>query len=70
MTYLASLWIIFETVNVAWPRNPAGQPWYINWASVLTQWCWPSSAVVIYLSVRRGIKAPIGERLSATPPPQ
>ena len=36
VTYLASLWIIFETVNVAWPRTPPDQPWYINWASVLT----------------------------------
>ena len=36
ITYLASVWIIFETVNVAWPRTQPDQPWYINWASVLT----------------------------------
>ena len=36
VTYVASLWIIFETVNVAWPRTQPGQPWFINWASVLT----------------------------------
>ncbi len=25
ITYIASLWIIFETVNVAWPRTSAGR---------------------------------------------
>ncbi|MGZ6777354.1 MAG: APC family permease [Mycobacterium sp.] len=70
VTYLASLWIIFETVNVAWPRTLPDQPWYINWASVLTTVVLAVVGMAIYLSVRRGIKAPIGERLAATPPPQ
>jgi hypothetical protein len=70
VTYLASLWIIFETVNVAWPRTLPDQPWYINWASVLTTAVLAVVGMAIYLSVRRGIKAPIGERLAVTPPPQ
>ena len=64
VTYLASLWIIFETVNVAWPRTQPGQPWYINWASVLTTAALTVIGVVVYLSVRRGIQAPIAERLA------
>jgi amino acid transporter len=64
VTYLASLWIIFETVNVAWPRTQPGQPWYINWASVLTTAALAVVGLVIYLSVRRNIQAPIGERLA------
>ncbi|MCW2691130.1 MAG: amino acid transporter [Mycobacterium sp.] len=64
VTYLASLWIIFETVNVAWPRKQPDQPWYINWASVLTTAALAVVGVVIYLSVRRNIQAPIGERLA------
>ncbi|MCV7421881.1 amino acid permease [Mycobacterium yunnanensis] len=63
VTYLASLWIIFETVNVAWPRTQPGQPWFINWASVLTTAVLAVVGVAIYLTVRRGIDAPIGERL-------
>jgi amino acid transporter len=64
VTYLASAWIIFETVNVAWPRTQPGQPWYINWASVLTTAVLAVIGVAIYLSVRKNIKAPIGERLA------
>ncbi|WP_020100326.1 amino acid permease [Mycobacterium sp. 360MFTsu5.1] len=70
VTYVAALWIIFETVNVAWPRIQPGQPWYINWASVLTTLVLGVVGVVIYLSVRRGIQAPIAERLSNAEVPQ
>jgi len=64
VTYLASLWIIFETVNVAWPRTQPGQPWFINWASVLTTVVLAVVGAAIYLTVRRHISAPIGERLA------
>jgi len=70
ITYLASLWIIFETVNVAWPRTSPDVPWYISWASVLTTVVLGLVGVAIYLSVRRNIQAPIAERLGDTPPPQ
>jgi amino acid transporter len=64
VTYLASLWIIFETVNVAWPRTQPDQPWYINWASVLTTSVLTVVGVAIYLTVRRNIEAPVGERFA------
>lgn len=64
VTYVASLWIIFETVNVAWPRTQPGQPWYINWASVLTTTVLFVVGIAIYLTVRRNIEAPVGERFA------
>lgn len=68
VTYAASLWIIFETVNVAWPRTQPGQPWFINWASVLTTAVLAVVGGAIYLTVRRNIEAPIGERLGHDAP--
>jgi amino acid transporter len=65
VTYLASLWIIFETVNVAWPRTQPGQPWYINWASVLTTAALAVLGLIIYLTVRHRIEEPIARRLGA-----
>ena len=64
VTYLASAWIIFETINVAWPRTQPGQPWFINWASVLTTAVLALVGVAIYLTVRRNIEAPVGERFA------
>jgi amino acid transporter len=29
--YAAAAWIVFETLNIAWPRLP-NTPWYENWA--------------------------------------
>ena len=29
--YAAAAWIVFETVNIGWPRLPSA-PWYENWA--------------------------------------
>jgi hypothetical protein len=28
---LAVSWLVFELINIAWPRNPA-LPWWQNWA--------------------------------------
>jgi len=64
VTYIASVWVIFETVNVAWPRTQPDQPWYINWASVLTTVVLAVVGIVVFLSVRRGIQAPIGDRFA------
>ena len=64
VTYIASVWVIFETVNVAWPRTQPDQPWYINWASVLTTVVLAVVGIIVFLSVRRGIQAPIGDRFA------
>jgi amino acid transporter len=34
VTLLASIWIVFELVNVWWPRSPS-LPWYQNWGVLL-----------------------------------
>lgn len=65
VTYLASAWIIFETVNVAWPRTVPGQAWYMNWSMLLTTGALGLLGVVVYLVVRRRIDAPIAQRLAA-----
>ena len=33
VTLIASIWLLFELVNIAWPRYP-DLAWYGNWA-----WC-------------------------------
>jgi amino acid transporter len=63
VTYLASVWIIFETINVAWPRTLPGEPWYINWASVLTTVALTVLGLAIYLTVGHRIEEPIAHRL-------
>ncbi|OBF42190.1 amino acid transporter [Mycobacterium sp. ACS1612] len=65
VTYLAALWIIFETVNVAWPRTQPDQPWYINWASVLTTAALAVIGLGIFLTVRKRMEDPIAHRLGA-----
>ena len=34
VTYIAAVWIVAETVNIAWPRDAYGV-WYLNWSVVI-----------------------------------
>ncbi len=34
ITCLAAIWLIFECVNIAWPR-PANPQWYLNWGVLI-----------------------------------
>jgi amino acid transporter len=34
VTYVASVWIVLETINIAWPRTLNSQ-WYLNWGILL-----------------------------------
>lgn len=65
ITYAASLWIIAQTVNVAWPRDNPGTAWYVDWSMVLTLAGLSIIGVVIYAYKRDQIHEPIGERLAA-----
>lgn len=65
VTYLASIWIIFQTANVAWPRTQPGQPWYLNWSMLLTTVGLGLIGVVVYFVVRNRIAPPLGHRLTA-----
>lgn len=45
VTLLASLWLVFETINVCWPRY-GDLPWYQNWGTII---------MVVALAVLGGI---------------
>jgi amino acid transporter len=66
VTYAAVVWVVFETVNIAWPRPIPGAPWYVAWSMVITTVVLGAIGIVIYLYVRGGIEAPIGDRLKAS----
>jgi len=34
VTYIAAIWLVFECVNIAWPR-PVNPQWYINWGVLI-----------------------------------
>ena len=34
ITYIAAIWIVFEAVNIAWPR-PVNPQWYLNWGVII-----------------------------------
>lgn len=34
VTYAAAIWIMFEAVNIAWPR-PVNSSWYLNWGVII-----------------------------------
>jgi amino acid transporter len=65
VTYLATIWVTLETINVAWPRQVPGTPWYVTWSMVITTIVLGAIGVVVYLSVRGRIEAPIGDRLKS-----
>jgi amino acid transporter len=63
VAYIATIWVAFETINVAWPRQAPGTPWYITWSMVITTVVLGAIGIVVYSGVKGGIEAPIGDRL-------
>jgi hypothetical protein len=63
VAYLATIWITLQTINIAWPRPTPGTPWYITWSMLITTIVLGAIGIVVYLSVRGRIEAPIGDRL-------
>ena len=66
VSYAATIWITLQTINIVWPRPTAGTPWYITWSMVITTIVLGIVGIVVYLSVRGRIEAPIGERLGSS----
>jgi amino acid transporter len=64
VTYAASVWIVAQTVNVAWPRNNPDTAWYIDWSMVLTLSGLGILGVAIYAFKRNQIHDPIATRLA------
>lgn len=66
---LAVVWLLFEVVNVAWPRTelaPAGGTWVQVWAVILV-----FSVIIVvglgYMAVRRPHRRPMVSTVRATP---
>ena len=66
VTYFAAVWIIFQTINVVWPRTQPGQPWYINWSMLITAVGLGLIGAVVYLAVKDRIIGPVGDRIPST----
>jgi amino acid transporter len=52
----ASVWTLFEYVNIAWPRAE-GVPWYQDWAVVLMSGIVLALGVIVYLTIRSKLEA-------------
>lgn len=70
VTYLAAIWIILQTVNIAWPRPAPGVPWYVTWSMVITTGVLAVIGAIVYATVRTRIKAPFAERMTREAPPE
>jgi hypothetical protein len=62
---VASVWVVFEYFNIAWPRAE-GVPWYQDWAVFLMTGIVGALGVVAYLMVRTKVHA-AEDRLEADP---
>ena len=72
VTWTAAVWIVAETVNVAWPRNTYNGVWYLNWgivimACVLGVTGWAAQAWVFRGRAQPGV--PTAELTGAEPVP-
>ncbi len=66
ITYCAAVWIIAQTINVVWPRQQPGQPWYINWSMLITAFVLGTIGSVVYLLVKDRIIEPVAARMTNT----
>jgi amino acid transporter len=62
---VASVWVVFEYFNIAWPRAE-GVPWYQDWAVFLMTGIVGALGVVAYIIVRDKVHA-AEDRLDADP---
>ncbi|WP_426247365.1 APC family permease [Nocardioides sp. LHG3406-4] len=61
---IAAAWVLFQSINIAWPRDIVGQPWYIDWSMLLTTVILGAVGAVIYARVAPQMDRPVGERLA------
>ncbi|SNT27924.1 amino acid/polyamine/organocation transporter, APC superfamily [Streptosporangium subroseum] len=60
VTYLAALWLAFQTVNICWPRD-TGQAWYVEWSMVITLAVVGVAGIALYSFWSKRIMPAIGE---------
>jgi amino acid transporter len=65
VTVVASVWVVFEYINIAWPRAE-GVPWYQDWAVFVMTGIVGVLGVIAYLTVRQKVHA-AEDRLEADP---
>ncbi|MFK8399893.1 APC family permease [Pseudomonas sp. BGr12] len=51
----ANFWIIFEIVNLLWPRESSGQSWYISWAVFIGVTSIGALGIIVWSFVRTHI---------------
>lgn len=54
---IASCWIVFEIANLVWPRDSAGQPWYVTWAVFIGIAAIALTGFLVWRTLRDRIKA-------------
>lgn len=54
VTILAAVWIVFETINVAWPRNLNNGVWYLNWGNILMSSVLGLIGLILVFNIFRG----------------
>jgi len=52
----AVCWIFLEVANSAWPREIAGQNWYVNWAVFIGVSLVAISGVSVWVNVRKNLR--------------
>lgn len=52
----AAFWIVFEIANSAWPREVAGQSWYVNWAVFIGVSMIGVFGATVWLSIRKNLQ--------------
>ena len=52
----AAAWIVFEVINLAWPRNSGDVPWYVAWSVPIGLAGIAVVGLVVWLSVRDRIR--------------
>jgi len=66
ITVVAALWLVFELVNIVWPRSPQ-LPWYENYAVLLAMAFVALLGFVLWFNVRTKV-ARLADPPSAAPP--
>jgi hypothetical protein len=64
VTYVATVWIIAETINIASPRH-LNSEWYLNWGIILTSVILGIIGLAIYTRIFRNADSP-GDRRRST----
>ena len=65
----AAAWLVFEVVNIAWPRD-IGAPWYVEWGCVLVFAAVAALGVLVHRGVRQPAAVPSGSVPVPAPAPR